>query len=302
MVGLDGERLRRAWRFVVDSYYEFSLDGGSRLSAALAYYTLFVMAPAALLVVSAGTYFGAGSFRTPFIEGLTELLGPELASLLTDLLTTTTEARATLTVGVIGLLATLWALGIFYVQVQSVFNSMWRVTGRPGSSMRLTIWTRLRRFTVMLVPIALLAVGAVATAITAVMGSVLNLTPGERIMNVVSSPVSVAVFAAISFCLLYKFLPDAQVRWRYAAWVSVWVSLGWTLGTYVFGLYLTWGNMASAYGAAGAVFVLLIWLNYSARLVLVGCKATKRWTELKEGTVTPLENATLLRLEVEVVE
>jgi len=299
---LDGDRLRRVWRFFADSYHEFSLDGGSRLSAALAYYVLFVMAPAALLIVSAAAYFGSGELHTPFIEGLSEVLGAELAGALSDVLTTTTQARASVAAGIVGLLATLWALGTFYVQVQSVFNRMWRVTRRPGSAWRLTFWMRLRRFTVMLVPVALLAVGAVTTAVAALLGSVLHLTPGERIVNFSSSPLSVAAFAGVSFCLLYKFLPDAEVRWRYAAWVSVWVSLGWTIGTYLFGVYLSWGNTTSAYGAAGAVFVLLIWLNYSARLVLVGCKATKRWTEFREGAITPLENATILKVELDQAE
>jgi len=301
-VRINGDTVRRVWRFSADSYGEFSLDGGSRLSAALAYYTLFVMAPAALLLVTVASYFGTGTFQTPLIEGLAEVLGEELAGLLSDVMFTTTQARASVTIGLVGLVATLWALGIFYFQVQSVFNRMWRVTRRPGSAWRLTVWTRLRRFTVMLVPVALLAAGAVATAMSSVLGAVLNVSPGERAVQLISSPLSVAAVAAISFCLLYKFLPDAQVRWRYAAWVSVWVSLGWTLGTYLFGLYLSWGSLTSSYGAAGAVFVLLIWLNYSARLVLVGCKATKRWTEFKEGTVTPLPNATILKVELDVVE
>jgi len=298
-VSLDRDTLRRAWRFALDSYHEFSLDGGSRLSAALAYYLLFVMAPATLVLVSVAAHFGEGLLQSPLIEGLTELLGADLAMLLADVLRTTTQARASLAAGIVGIVATLWALGIFYFQVQSVFNRMWRVTRRPGSAWRITIWTRLRRFTVMLVPVALLAVGAVATGVASLLGSILHLTPTERAIQIAASPYAVAGAAAISFCLLYKYLPDAQVRWRYAIWVSVWVAAGWTLGTYLFGLYLSWGRMASAYGAAGAVFVLLIWLNYSARLVLVGCKATKRWTELAEGVVTPLPNATNLKVELE---
>lgn len=301
-MSLDRDTLRRAWRFALDSYHEFSLDGGSRLSAALAYYILFVMAPATLILVSVAAYFGAGLLQSPLIEGLTELLGADLAMLLADVLRSTTQARASLAAGIVGIVATLWALGIFYFQVQAVFNRMWRVTRRPGSAWRITIWTRLRRFTVMLVPVALLAVGAVATAVASLLGSILHLTPTERAIHIAASPYAVAGAAAISFCLLYKYLPDAQVRWRYAIWVSVWVAAGWTLGTYLFGVYLSWGRMASAYGAAGAVFVLLIWLNYSARLVLVGCKATKRWTELAEGAVTPLPNATNLKVELESPE
>lgn len=301
-MGFDRDTLRGAWGFVLDSYHEFSLDGGSRLSAALAYYILFVMAPATLLVVSITAYFGEGLLSSPLVQGLSEVLGPDLANLLTEVLRTTTQARASLAAGVIGLLATLWALGIFYFHVQSVFNRMWRVTRRPGVAWRLAAWTRLRRFTVMLVPVALLALGAVATAVGSILGTLLHLTPGERAIDIAASPLSVAGAAAVSFCLLYKYLPDAEVRWRYAIWVSVCVAAGWTLGTYLFGVYLSWGRMASAYGAAGAVFVLLIWLNYSARLVLVGCKATKRWAELAEGAVTPLPNATNLRVELEPVE
>ncbi len=302
MVSFDLDRIRRAYKFTVDSYDEFSLDGGSRLSAAMAYYILFVMAPAAVLLFSIASYFGRSLLESPLIEGFIEILGEDLAALLNQTLASSTGTQSSAAAGVFALIGTLWALGIFYIQMQSVFNHMWRVTRRPGSLWRVTILTRLRRFAVMLVPAALLAVGGIVTAMGSLVGSLLSSTGLEPIHGVVSSPIAVVAAGAVSFAVLYKFLPDAHVRWRYALWVGVFVSFGWSLGTYLFGLYLSLGGMASAYGAAGAVFVLLIWLNYSARLVLVGAKATKRWTELAEGSVTPMPNATLLKVELDTFE
>ncbi len=102
--------------------------------------------------------------------------------------------------------------------------------------------------------------------------------------------------------MLYVFLPDARVPWRAASVAALAVAFGWTVGTWLFGRYLSWSSGASAYGVAGSVFVLLIWLNYSSRLVLLGCKTTKVWTERYGGGVIPLEHAAVVKVELESPE
>jgi len=298
---MDRGALRALWDWILESYREFTLDGGSRLSAAMAYYVLFVMAPAALLLAAAAARFGTRLMDGSFVEALGAVLGDELGQSLYDIVFSGAQARSAVAAGVVGLVSLIWALGLFYMNIQAVFNRMWRVAVRPGAPWKLLLWTRLRRFVVMLVPVAVLAFGAFATALVSLLEGRWGIAVLQPFAEVMSSPLAVAAVAWVSFAVLYIFLPDAHVPWRSAAVASLVVALGWTLGTYLFGQYLSWRPGGGAYGTAGAVFVLLIWLNYSSRLVMVGCKMTKRWTERVHGKVSPLPHAALIRIEVEPV-
>jgi len=296
-MAMDRGALRAFWDWVLESYNEFTFDGGSKLSAAMAYYVLFVMAPGALLLTSLAASFGS-PMDGSFAEALGTVLGDELGQSLYEIVVSGAQARSATSAGIVGLVGLIWALGIFYVNIQAVFNRMWRVAARPGASWRLLLWTRLRRFVVMLAPVAVLALGAFSTAVVSLLEGRLDVPVVQPFADALSSPVAVAAVAWVSFAVLYVFLPDAHVPWRAAVVASLLVSLGWTLGTYLFGRYLSWSPGSGAYGTAGAVFVLLIWLNYSSRLVMVGCKMTKRWTERVEGQVSPMPHAAVIRIEV----
>ena len=294
-----GSRLRALYRAALGAYREFRQDGGSMLSAALAYHVLFAMAPAlVLLAVIAVRFVGSATPDGPMVQALNELLGAELAEALTTVAGGAAQARADVAAGIVGLALLVWAVVLLYMHLQDVFNRMWRVYVRPGAEAHLLLWARVRRFSVMLVPFAVLAALALANALASTLGSYLPLGGFDIALSLLSSPMTVALAAWVSFLVLLKFLPDAHVPWRPAVIAAAVAALGWTLGTYLYGLYLSTAGTIPGYGPAGAVFVLLLWLNYSTRLVLVCCKMTKLWVEFRGGGVQPLPHATLLHLEL----
>lgn len=277
------------------------------MSAAMAYYTLFLLAPALLLVTSLTTrVIGTGGLEPVIVRVTQDMLGEELASYVLEVAVTTSEARAADTASLVGVLVLLWAVFVFYSNMQAVFNRLWRVRLRPGVSWGRVLRIRASGFAIMLVPVVLLAAAALSASIASKLDFLLDYAVWGRfaggVVAVARSPVGVFGLAWPSFAVLYIFLPDARVPWRIAAMAAGEVAAGWTLGTWLFGEYLAWSSGGSAYGAASAVFVLLIWLNYSARLVLLGCKLTKTWTQKVHGSVKPLPHAAVVRIDLETTE
>jgi membrane protein len=201
----------------------------------------------------------------------------------------------------------LWAAFVFYSNMQAVFNRLWRVRLRSRIPWGQIARIRTGGFAIMLLPVVLLTVAALVASIASRLDfllddyAVLGRFAGG-VVAVVRSPVGVFALAWPSFAVLYTFLADVRVPWRIAAVAAGEVAAGWTLGTWLFGEYLAWSSGGSAYGAASAVFVLLIWLNYSARLVLLGCKLTKTWTQEVHGSVEPLPHAVVVRIDLETTE
>ncbi len=193
---------RRAWLdHAVSTWSEFTQDGGSRLSAALAYYILFAIAPALVLLAAFGTRaLGALEPGGALFESLSELLGPELGGYVRDIAVSAAEARAsTAAAGTLGFIVLFWAIGVFYVNMQFVFNKMWRVQVKPGADHRTVFLTRVRRFSVMLIPVAALAVTAVVAAIAGLLRRVVaaGLLGGllEQVLRVLQSPFTVFLLA-----------------------------------------------------------------------------------------------------------
>ncbi len=294
-------------RHLRTTWHEFGQDGGVRLSAAMAYYILFVMAPALLLLTSLTTRFlGSAKEGGVLYQALQDVLGDQLAGYLFGFAVTTADARASVTVSLLGGLALVYAVAVFYNNIQSVFNRMWRVRVRPGAQWTTILKTRVRRFTVMLLPVAVLAIATLTTTIAnwleRLLGSGLLSGVFSTLLSIGRSSIVVFVFAWLSFAALYAFLPDARVPRKVAIFTSLAAATGWTLGTWLFGRYLSWSSGGFSYGTVSWVFVLLIWLNYSSQLVLLGAKLSKVWTESLDGQVDPLPYAAIVKMELETPE
>ena len=272
---------------IVRTYKEFTRDRGARLAAALAYYTLFAIAPALLVALAiAGAVLDQAAVNTLVKESLGRLLGETLTTALVDLSNSRSAAMSTQTAW-ITLLLLLGASALALNQMQAAFNAMWNVDLREGVSFWRVVRARLAQALIALVPAALLVVGVLASSAAAVIASHPQFTRFGDLIQTLGSPLIVLVSSGIAFLVMFRYLPDAQVPWRTALIGAALTAVAWLVGTYLFGLYVGRAAMASAYGAAGSVFVLLIWLNYSVRIMLVGCKVSKVLAEDEDGRIRP---------------
>ncbi len=290
----------RFFRLLVQAAREWSNDKAPRLGAALAYYTVFSIAPLLIIAVAiAGLVYGEEAARGQLARELTESIGRPGAVLIQDLVRNTRQEGADLLATLIGFGTLLFgAAGLFW-QLQDALNTVWKVAPRPGRGLLGTVRDRLLSFLLVLaIGFLLLASLAVTTMLVAVSHFVnLPALPGNlSAWQLVNGAVSV-VMITLLFALLFKILPDVKI-----AWGDVWVGAAltavlFTVGKHLIGLYLGYASVASPFGAAGSLVLVLFWVYYSTQILLFGAEFTRVYAERHGSQVEPTSNAVRLTLE-----
>ena len=285
----------RVWSLLAETLYEWYEDRALRLGAALAYYTVFALAPALIVVIALtalvlGKVAAQGQIMAE-VQDLVGVAGAEAISATIEAAGSGTGLYAT-SLGVITLVFGLW--GVFG-ELQDALNTIWGVTTKPGRGLVGIIKTRFWSFTVVVGMGFLLLVSLAASAWLAAFGKffseVLPLPPAA--MQTANALVSFVVIG-LMFAAIYRLLPDVRL-----AWGNVWVgaavtALLFTLGKSLIGVYLGRSATASVYGAAGSFVVILIWIYYSAQVFFLGAEFTKVYsrhfgvTVVAEPTAVPL--------------
>jgi membrane protein len=286
------------WQLVKDTFHEWSEDKAPRLGAALAYYSVFSIAPLLIIAIgSAGLVFGEKAARGEIVSQVGDTIGESAAQAIEDMVKHTYESGGGVWATIVGMVIMfIGATGVF-VQLQDALNTVWKVAPKPGRGVMGMIRDRFLSFSVVLGIGFLLLVSLVASAALSALGKFL--TPGAlpggaylwEALNFVISLLSITLF----FALLFKWLPDVKIAWR-----DVWIgaaatALLFTVGTLLIGVYLGESGTSSAFGAAGALVILLVWVYYSAQIVLLGAEFTRVYANRFGSHVVPADNAMPVR-------
>ena len=287
-------RLQDGLKLIKDTAAEWSEDNVPLLAAALAYYTVFSLAPLLLIAIAiAGFFFGEEAARGEIIGQIQGLVGKEGAEAIQAMIQNATRpgsgsAIATIT-GVVILL--FGASGVFG-QLQVALNTIWEVKPKPGNGIKSFLQSRFLSFAMVLVIGYLLLVSLVLSAgLAAVSNYFGELVPGFVIVGqIVNFVISFGVVTVL-IAAIYKFLPDVDIPWK-----NLWVGAGVTallfnLGKFLLGLYLGNGSVGSAYGAAGSLIVLLVWVFYSAQILLFGAEFTQVYSKYRGVPIEPSKHA-----------
>lgn len=268
------ERPGRMLRILRCAAVEWDRDNVSRLAAALAYYTVFSLAPLLVIVVAvAGFVFGEEAARGEIVRQIQSLIGREGAEMVEALIRDAARPGAGIVATVLGLLAlALGATGTF-AQLQGGLNTVWEVAPRSGRVLRSLVRTRILSFAMVLGVGFLLLVSLVVTAALQAFGAYLEARLPELLVPLgVLNAVLSFVIITLLFAMIYRTLPDAVVAWR-DVWLGSAITSGlFALGKHVIGLYLGNSSVGSAYGAAGTVVILLLWVYYSAQIFYFGAE------------------------------
>lgn len=252
-------------------------DYAGSMGAALAYYTMFSLAPLLLIVISvAGLVFGEAAARGEIQVQLDTLMGPHSASAVQDLLASVHQPSK-------GIAATLMGLALLVAGAVSVFNELqdaldriWRVPAKgPTNGWVDLLRARLLSYGMILALGFLLTVSLVASALVAALGQTLNpIFGGWQTVVALSSSVGGFALAAVVFALIFKVMPRVHVMWR-DVWIgAVFTAALFALGKSVIGLYIGRSGVASGFGAAGSLVVVLLWVYWSAQILMVGAEFT----------------------------
>jgi membrane protein len=264
-------------------------DDALRLGASLAFYTLFALAPILLVATAiAGVAFGAEAVRGEIVGQLDHLLGREGALAVQSLLEGASHRRAGILATAVGSITFVVAATGAFLELQAALNAIWRVKPNPRANLRAFVLDRLRSFSLVVAIGFLLMVSlAVTAALAALSGWLAGRSPSIPLawsgLNVL---VSLVVTTAL-FALLYRFLPDVRLRWRDVTTGAFVTAVLFTIGQQLIGLYLGQSGVASSYGAAGSVMILLLWVYYSCQLLLFGAEFTRVYAQRRGVRADP---------------
>lgn len=285
--------LQRLRKLLVAAVEEWINDRASSKGAALAFYTLFSLAPVIVMVLAiAGSIFGQDAARGAIFQELDGLVGPAGAEAIQLLLANARNPKA-------GAIATLTAIGLLIVGATTVFGELkdsldeiWEVppTRQPG--IILFIRSRLLSFSLILVLAFLLLVSLAINAALGVLEKYLGGFLGDAtyVLLTLSSAISFGVIATL-FAAIYKLLPQVRLPWR-DVWVGAIVTaILFLAGKKLIGAYLGNSEFVTSFGAASSIIALLMWVYYSAQIFFLGAEVTRQYALLFGSLYSPAVNA-----------
>lgn len=281
------------WKLLQKSFNAWSSDKIPRHGAALAYYTVLSLVPLLIVLISLiGLLFGREAAQKHILDQTTSLMGPQSGDAIKQMLEHATQP----TTGTIAMLAgvatlLLGASGVF-AQLQDSLNTVWRVEPKEGRGLWGLIRDRFISISAVLGTGFLLLVSLLLSAALAAFGTWYSgwLPAPEFVLQLLDLVISVLVIAGL-FALMFKLLPDARIAWN-DVWVgALLTALLFTIGKFAIGLYLGKTDVGSAYGSAGSLVIMLVWIYYSAQIVLFGAEFTQVYANEMGSRIVPTEKA-----------
>jgi membrane protein len=279
---------RVVWNVLKDAVNGFYEDDAMTLAAALAYYTALALAPLVVLMVTASSFI-APDLRVQLTDHIRMLAGPEAGEAVGAIIEAAQEQKELRSLaGMLGLLTLLFSATGILGQLQYALNRIWGVKAKPGQGWSSYVRKRLLSLGLLSGIFFLLIVSlGVDATLSALLGQVKVVWP------VLSFFISLGVFVLL-FATIYRYLPDVEIAWR-----DVWVGAALTailfdLGKTGIGLYLGNSSVGSAYGAAGSLVVLLVWVYYSSLVMFFGAELTQVIAKLMGAPIVPSEYAVVI--------
>jgi membrane protein len=265
------------WRLCKETVSEWLNHNAFRLAAALAYYTLFSMAPLLVVAVGiAGLVFGEEAVRGQIFDQLRGLVGDQSAAAVQTAVAAVAVKSSGVLASVIGIVTLLLGSSAVFVELQDALNGMWDAKPLPGTG----VWTLARKRLVSLAMVVeigfLLLVSLALSAILNLVGTYLGgILPVPAFVLETANFVISFLVTALLFGSIFKVLPDVPVNWSDVTIGALATAAMFTIGKSLIGIYLGRTVVASAYGAAGSLVILLLWIYYSALILFLGAEFTQ---------------------------
>ena len=260
-------------------------DQAATMGAAIAYYTVFSLAPMLVMVIGvAGLAFSREAAEGALFGELAELIGPESAEAVQALLRSASSTRSGILATAIGIGTLIIAATAVFGQLQSALNVIWKAPTNRDLGVWYLLRSRLLSLSVILVIGFLLLVSLVISTALAAFSDYLDqvLAGLATILRIVHLALSFG-FTTVLFAMMFKILPDHPVEWA-EVWLGAAIAaLLFTVGKHLISLYIGSSNMASTYGAAGALIIVLVWVYYSAQILLLGAEFAKAHSDQRRA-------------------
>jgi membrane protein len=268
--------MRGIYEILRDTVYAYIEDEALTRGAAISYYTVTSLGPVLVIVVAvAGLAYGHEAAQGAIVEQLSGLMGQQSAELLQTALKSAAGISSGVLAGAIGLMVLLITASGVFLEMQTALNVIWGIkpTGDPVTRL---VRARVESLGLVAALGFLLLVSLIISAGLHVVSDYIDpaIPFGATILQIINVVVSLALIA-VMFAGIYKVLPDRPIAWRDVGHAAIVTAVMFSLGKYLISLYIGSSAIATSYGAAASVIILLLWVYYSAQIFLLGAEFTK---------------------------
>lgn len=285
--------LQAIWKLLQETFKEWSDDKASRLAAALAYYTIFSIAPLLIIVIAiAGVVFGEDAARGQIVGQIQGLVGKDGAQFIQTAIQNANKPQTGVIASIISVVVLLVGATGLFTELQDSLNTIWEVKPKPGRGVNNMIRLRFLSFAMVIgIGFLLLVSLVISSGLAALVKYFGNILPGiDFLWRIVNFVLSFSITTAL-FGLIFKVLPDVKITWNDVFIGSVITSFLFSIGRFLLGQYLGNGSFGSTYGAAGSLVVLLAWVNYAAQILFFGAEFTQVYARKYGSGIVPTKDA-----------
>ncbi len=289
-----GKWFKKAFGLFKASFTAFMEDKALKMSASLAYYTIFSMAPLLMIIISlTSIFYGREAIQNRVFNEINGFVGNEAALQIQEIIKQITLSQDSTFAIVIGILTLfIGATGVF-IEIQDSINQIWRVKAKPKKGWKKMLINRVLSFSMIISLGFLLIVSLVINALILALSAKLTEFFPEItifIVQIINAGITFIVISVL-FAIIFKYLPDVEIGWTDVRVGAIFTALLFTLGRFLIGLYIEKIGPGSAYGAAGSLIVILVWVYYTSAILYFGAEFTQVYAQCYGGAIRPAEYA-----------
>ncbi len=295
---------KQYWHILKDVFNRFVEDNPMLYAASIAFYTIFSL-PAALIIIIAvaGEFFAKEAVTGELYYQIRGLVGPESAKEVQKIIENASQSETGVIATIIGIATLLFSATTVFVSIQGALNAIWKVKPVPKKGYVKLVVDRVLSFALVVTLGFLMMVSLVLDAILAVFkGFLMKMFSGLTyyVMEIINYAISFIVVTFI-FAMIFKFLPDAKIKWSDVRVGAIITTVLFIFGKFLIGFYIGNSDFENTYGAAGSLVALLMWVYYSSVILLVGAEFTQAYAKSRGRIIRPSKNAVKIAVkEVEI--
>jgi len=297
-------RIKNSGVLLYKSFNAFLDDNALKMSASLAYYTIFAIAPLLLIIVSlAGIIYGQEAAQGKIFAELNKFVGSGAANQIQEIIKNISGSQDTAFAIIAGSITLFIGTTGVFIEIQDSINQIWRVKAKPKKGWIKLITNRVLSFSMVIGLGFLLIVSLVINGIVLALSEKLQIYFPDLTILVINVFNLVLTFLVISalFGIIFKFLPDVLIDWKDVRMGAFFTAMLFMVGKFLIGLYIEKVGPGSAYGAAGSLIVILIWVYYTSAILFFGAEFTQVYSDRYGGKIKPAPYAVhVLQVEKEV--
>lgn len=298
--------LSKTWYLLKTTFNEFNDDNAIKLSASLSYYTIFALPPLMIIIITVcGFFFGRDAVTGQLYGQINGLVGNEAAIQIQQAIKNVELSNSNVFATIFGMIMLFIGASGVFAEIQSSINFIWGLRAKPNKGFKKFIQNRLMSFSMIASVGFLLLVSLLVNTAMDLLSARLKLYFPESTVYLFYILNTLIVFSIITllFAIIFRTLPDGNIKWKDAFIGASSTSLLFMIGKFAIGFYLGSSTVATVYGAAGSIIIILLWVYYSAIILYFGAEFTKVYAKAFGGSISPNEYSVEIQKEVfEIIE